>query len=52
VEGHGLYRLFYYRDGETSFRVFYPYQKKDEKLPGYVRDAVLKRYQEITGRQP
>src|SRR5688500_13434560 len=42
VEGHGLYRLFYYRDGEASFNVFYPYQKKDEKLPHHVRAEVLK----------
>lgn len=52
VEGHGLYRLFYYRSGESSFHVFYPYQKKDEKLPGHVRTEVLKRYQELTGRKP
>jgi phage-related protein len=52
VEGHGLYRLFYYRDGETSFHVFFPYQKKDEKLPSHVRAEVLRRYQEITGRKP
>ena len=52
VEGHGLYRLFYYRDGETSFHAFYPCQKKDEKLPNHVRAEVLKRYQGITGKEP
>lgn len=49
VEGHGLYRIFYYRDGESSFRAFFPYQKKDEKLPNRVRDEVLKAYKGLTG---
>lgn len=52
VEGHGLYRIFYYRDGIRSFHAFYPYQKKDERLPARVRAEVLKRYEEITWRQP
>ncbi|HEY7767211.1 type II toxin-antitoxin system RelE/ParE family toxin [Longimicrobium sp.] len=51
VEGVGLYRLFYYRDGEASFRLFYAYQKKDEKLPDHVRAEVMKRYEQLTGRK-
>jgi phage-related protein len=51
VEGVGLYRLFYYRDGEASFRLFYAYQKKDEKLPDHVRTEVMKRYEQLTGRK-
>ena len=30
VEGHGRFRLFYYRDGETSFHVFI---RKGTKMP-------------------
>ena len=52
VDGHGLYRIFYYRDGLQSFHAFYPYQKKDERLPARIRAAVLKRYEELTGRKP
>jgi hypothetical protein len=52
VEGYGLYRIFYYRDGLQSFRAFYPYQKKDERLPARIRAEVLKRYEEITGKKP
>ncbi|HEX8392021.1 MAG TPA: type II toxin-antitoxin system RelE/ParE family toxin [Longimicrobium sp.] len=51
VEGVGLYRLFYYRNGESSFHLFYAYQKKDERLPNHVRDEVLKRYEQFTGRK-
>jgi phage-related protein len=52
VEGHGLYRIFYYRDGAESFHAFFPYQKKDEKLPNRIRDEVLKRYEQLTGKKP
>jgi hypothetical protein len=52
VEGYGLYRIFYYRDGLQSFHAFYPYQKKDERLPARVRAEVLKRFEQITGRKP
>jgi phage-related protein len=52
VEGHGLFRIFYYRDGLQSFHVIYAYQKKDERLPARIRSAVLKRYEEITGKKP
>jgi phage-related protein len=52
VDGYGLYRIFYYRDGLTSFHAFYPYQKKDERLPARVRAEVLKRYEELTGKKP
>jgi phage-related protein len=52
VEGHGLYRIFYYRDGVASFHAFYAYQKKDERLPDHVRDEVLRRYEQITGKKP
>lgn len=51
VEGVGLYRFFYYRDGEASFRLFYAYQKKDEKLPDHVRTEVMKRHEQLTGRK-
>jgi phage-related protein len=52
VEGHGLYRIFYYRDGTTSFRAFYAYPKKTERRPDRVRAEVLKRYEQITGKKP
>lgn len=52
VDGHGLYRIFYFRDGEQSFRAFHAYQKKDARLPVRVRAEVLKRYEEITGKKP
>lgn len=40
VEGYGLSRIFYYRDGLQSFHAFYPYQKKDEWLPARVRGSL------------
>ncbi len=52
VEGHGLYRIFYYRDGATSFHAFFAYQKKEERLPGRVKDEVLKVYTQLTGGKP
>jgi len=52
VEGYGLYRIFYYRDGIASFHAFYAYQKKTERLPDRVRAEVLKRYEQITGKKP
>ncbi|HEX8271849.1 MAG TPA: type II toxin-antitoxin system RelE/ParE family toxin [Longimicrobiaceae bacterium] len=52
VEGHGLYRIFYYRDGAASFHAFYAYQKKEDRLPKQVRAEVLGRYEQLTGKKP
>jgi phage-related protein len=52
VEGHGVYRLFYHRDGVASFHAFHAYQKKDERLPARVRSEVLRRYEELTRKKP
>lgn len=51
VEGHGSFRIFYYRDGPRSFRAFHAFQKKEERLPHHVRDEVLKKYEQLTGRK-
>jgi phage-related protein len=51
VAGYGLYRIFYYRDGPTSFHAFYAYQKKDNKLPNRIREEVLSLYEQFTGRK-
>ncbi|MBA4159331.1 MAG: type II toxin-antitoxin system RelE/ParE family toxin [Gemmatimonadetes bacterium] len=52
VAGYGLYRIFYYRDGAASFHAFYPYHKKDNRLPNRVRVEVLGRYEQLTGKKP
>jgi len=41
VEGYGLCRIFYYRDGVQSFHAFHAYQKKDKRLPARIRAEVL-----------
>lgn len=50
-EPHGIFRLFYFRDGPDSVVMFYPYTKKTDKLPGRVRREVMMKYNLLTGRR-
>ncbi len=52
MAGYGFYRIFYYRNGTNSFHAFHVYQKKDNRLPNHVRDEVLRRYEQLTGKKP
>lgn len=52
VDNHGLYRVFYFRSGASSFCAFDAYKKGGQKLPKRVRERVLRRYTELTGNKP
>lgn len=52
VEGYGLVRIFYFRDGENGFYVFYAFYSGDEPLPSEVRDKIRRTYQQLTTRGP
>lgn len=45
----GGYRIFYFRNGERSFRAFFAYKKESEQMPQHVKETVRNRYRRITG---
>lgn len=47
VSHHGIFRVFYFKDGEESFRAFYAFQKKTRKIPNPVKKRVRARYKKI-----
>lgn len=51
VHNHGLYRIFYYRRGNTAV-TFEAHKKGGQKLPHHVRERVIERYKAITGEKP
>ncbi|MBI4540507.1 MAG: type II toxin-antitoxin system RelE/ParE family toxin [Gemmatimonadetes bacterium] len=51
AEGYGLYRIFYFRNGPSSFFAFHAFKKDTERIPGREKKRIAALYQQFRGKK-